>query len=368
MNNSPLKGVVPASLGNSKLKWETTVQYNVGLDLGFVNDRIQFTADWYYKHTKDLLLNATLAPSMGFLSAYKNVGSVSNSGIELTLNTVNIKNRDFSWDSNFNISFNRNKVLSLNEDEPSLATRVTWGNFNNAYPYIAIPGQPIAMFYGYLFDGIYQYDDFDKVGDTYVLKAGIPNNGNDRANIQPGDIRYRDINGDGSVDSYDLTIIGNPNPKFIGGFTNNFRYRDFDLSVFLQFSYGGQIMNANRIEFEGGDPTARTSLNMFASVKDRWTPDNPSNTLFRVGGQGPTAYSDRTIEDGSYLRLKTITLGYTLPTALTKRAGISSLRFYAAAQNLLTWTAYSVSTPKCRHTTRLLRPRSTGRPIPAPKP
>ena len=152
VNNSPLKGVVPASLGNSKLKWETTVQYNVGLDLGFVNDRIQFTADWYYKHTKDLLLNATLAPSMGFLSAYKNVGSVSNSGIELTLNTVNIKNRDFSWDSNFNISFNRNKVLSLNEDEPSLATRVTWGNFNNAYPYIAIPGQPIAMFYGYLFD------------------------------------------------------------------------------------------------------------------------------------------------------------------------------------------------------------------------
>ena len=367
VNNSPLKGVVPASLGNSKLKWETTVQYNVGLDLGFVNDRIQFTADWYYKHTKDLLLNATLAPSMGFLSAYKNVGSVSNSGIELTLNTVNIKNRDFSWDSNFNISFNRNKVLSLNEDEPSLATRVTWGNFNNAYPYIAIPGQPIAMFYGYLFDGIYQYDDFDKVGDTYVLKAGIPNNGNDRANIQPGDIRYRDINGDGSVDSYDLTIIGNPNPKFIGGFTNNFRYRDFDLSVFLQFSYGGQIMNANRIEFEGGDPTARTSLNMFASVKDRWTPDNPSNTLFRVGGQGPTAYSDRTIEDGSYLRLKTITLGYTLPTALTKRAGISSLRFYAAAQNLLTWTAYSGLDPEVSTYNTALTPSFDWSPYPRSK-
>ncbi len=346
VSNSPLKGVVPSSLGNPDLKWETTVQYNVGLDLGFLNDRINFTADWYYKRTNDLLLNATLAPSMGFLSAYRNIGSVSNSGLELTLNTVNIKTRDFQWDSSFNISFNRNKVISLNEDEPSLATRVNWGNFNNAYPYIAIPGQPIAMFYGYLFDGIYQYSDFDKVGDNYVLKAGVPNNGNDRANIQPGDIRYRDINGDGQVDSYDLTVIGNPNPKFIGGFTNNFRYRDFDLSVFLQFSYGGQIQNANRIEFEGGDPTTRTSLNMFASVKDRWTPENPSNTLFRVGGQGPTAYSDRTIEDGSYLRLKTVTLGYTLPAALTKRVGITSLRFYASAQNLLTWTKYSGLDPE----------------------
>lgn len=367
VSNVPLKGVVPASLGNPNLKWETTVQYNVGLDLSFLNDRIQFTADYYYKRTKDLLLNATLAPSMGFLSAYKNVGSVSNSGIELTLNTINIQNGDFSWESNFNIAFNRNKVLSLNEDEPSLATRVTWGNFNNAYPYIAIPGQPIAMYYGYLFDGIYQYADFDNVGGKYVLKPGIPNNGNDRANIQPGDIRYRDINGDGSVDANDLTIIGNPNPKFTGGFTNNFRYKGFDLSVFLQFSYGGQIMNANRIEFEGGDPTARTSLNMFESVKDRWTPDNPSNTLFRVGGQGPTAYSDRTIEDGSYLRLKTITLGYTLPAALTKRVGITSLRFYAAAQNLLTWTSYSGLDPEVSTYNSALTPSFDWSPYPRAK-
>lgn len=346
VNNSPLKGVVPASLGNPRLKWETTVQYNVGLDLGFLDDRINFTADYYYKHTKDLLLNATLAPSMGFLSAYKNVGSVSNSGLELTLNTVNIRNRDFLWTSSLNVGFNRNKVLSLNEDEPSLATRVTWGNFNNAYPYIAVPGHPIAMFYGYLFDGIYQYDDFDKVGGNYVLKSNVPNNGNDRANIQPGDIKYRDINGDGQVDSYDLTIIGNPNPKFTGGFNNNFSYRNFDLTVFFQFSYGGQIMNANRIEFEGGDPTARTSLNMFASVKDRWTPENQSNTLFRVGGQGPTAYSDRTIEDGSYLRLKTLTLGYTIPASLTKKIGINSFRVYAAAQNLFTWSRYSGIDPE----------------------
>lgn len=367
VSNSPLKGVVPTALGNSKLKWETTEQYNVGLDLSFLNERINFTTDYYYKKTKDLLLRATLAPSMGFPSAYKNVGSVSNQGIEFTLNTVNIDTRDFRWESNFNISFNRNKVLSLNEDEPSLSTRITWGNFNNAYPYIAVPGQPIAMFYGYLFDGIYQYDDFDKVGNTYVLKNGIPNNGNDRDRIQPGDVRYRDINGDGKVDSYDLTVIGNPNPKFIGGFTNNFQYKNFDLSVFLQFSYGGQIMNANRIEFEGGDPTTRTSLNMFKCVANRWTPDNPSNTLFRVGGQGPTAYSDRTIEDGSYLRLKTIQLGYTFPAALTKKISINSLRVYAAAQNLLTWTSYSGLDPEVSTYDTALTPSFDWSPYPRAK-
>lgn len=346
VNNSPLKGIAPTILGNDELKWETTVQTNIGIDLSFLQERIVFTADYYYKRTKNLLLNATLAPSTGFLSAYKNVGSVSNTGLELTLKTSNIRTKDFTWDSSFNISFNKNKVLGLNEDEPSLATRITWGNFNNAYPYIAIPGHPIAMFYGYLFDGIYQFSDFDKVGNDYVLKKGIPNNGNDRANIKPGDIKYKDINGDGVVDNYDLTIIGNPNPKFIGGMTNNLRYKNFDLSLFFQWSYGGQIMNANRIEFEGGDPNARTSLNMFASVADRWTPENPSNTLYRIGGQGPTVYSDRTIEDGSYLRLKTVSLGYTVPASLVRKWNITSLRVYAAAQNLFTWTRYSGPDPE----------------------
>ena len=271
--NTPGKGVVPKTLGNPKLKWETTVQTNIGLDMSFFDNRISLTADYYYKKTKDLLLNATLAPSMGFLSAYRNVGSVSNSGIELTIDTKNIQTKEFSWTSSFNISFNRNKVLSLNDDEPSLASRVNWGNFNNAYPYIAIPGHPIAMFYGHIFDGVYQYTDFDKVGESYILKDGVPNNGNAREKIQPGDIKFKDINRDGVVNDYDLTIIGNPNPKHIGGFGNNFQYKNFDLNVFFQWSYGGDVLNANRIEFEGGDPNARTSLNMFASFANRWTPE-----------------------------------------------------------------------------------------------
>ncbi|GGH23821.1 TonB-dependent receptor [Sphingobacterium alkalisoli] len=345
--NSPGQGIVPTSLGNFDLKWETTVQTNVGLDLSFFKNRIMLTTDYYNKETKDLLLNATLAPSMGFLNGFKNIGRVANRGWEFTLETQNIRARNFSWNSSFNIAFNKNKVLALNEDEPSLATRVTWGNFNNAYPYIAIPGQPIAMFYGYLFDGVYQYADFNgSSADNYVLKPGIPNNGNPRTSIKPGDIRFRDINGDGEITDHDLTIIGNPNPKHIGGFNNNVTYKNVDLNVFFQWSYGGDILNANRIEFEGGDPVARGFLNMFASFADRWTPENPSNDLYRIGGQGPAVYSSRTIEDGSYLRLKTVSLGYNFTSEKLQKIQMKSIRVYLAAQNLVTWTNYSGPDPE----------------------
>lgn len=366
-NNIPGKGVVPTTLGNPRLKWETTVQTNIGLDMAFLNNRIAVTADYYYKQTKDLLLNATLAPSMGFLSAYKNVGSVSNSGFELTIDTKNIQTKDFSWISSFNISFNRNKVLALNDNEPSLASRVNWGNFNNAYPYIAIPGQPIAMFYGHIFDGIYQYADFDKMGETYVLKNDIPNNGNAREKIQPGDIKFKDINRDGVVNEYDLTIIGNPNPKHIGGFSNSFQYKNLDLNIFFQWSYGGDVLNANRIEFEGGDPTARTSLNMFASFANRWTPENPTNELYRIGGQGPAVYSSRTIEDGSFLRLKTISLGYRLPGTWLRKINIKSLRVYVSAQNLITWTKYSGPDPEVSTRPTALTPSFDWSPYPRPR-
>lgn len=367
MGNIPGKGIVPGALGNPTLRWETTVQSNVGLDLSFLNDRISLTTDYYYKETKDLLLNATMAPSMGFLKAYKNVGKVSNSGLEFTLDTKNIRTKDFSWTSNFNISFNRNKVLALNDDEPSLASRVTWGNFNNAYPYIAIPGHPIAMFYGYLFDGVYQYTDFEEVGDNYTLKRGIPNNGNARESIKPGDIKFKDINDDIVIDNYDLTIIGNPNPKHIGGFNNNFQYKNFDLNIFMQWSYGGDVLNANRIVFEGGEPTARTSLNMFASFADRWTPENQTDKLYRVGGQGPAVYSTRTIEDGSFLRLKTIALGYRLPNSWLKRINVKSLKFYASAQNLNTWTKYTGLDPEVSTRPSALTPSFDWSPYPRPR-
>ncbi|MCW3466109.1 SusC/RagA family TonB-linked outer membrane protein [Chitinophaga nivalis] len=344
--NSPVQGIIPGNLGYPGLKWETTGQTDIGLDLGFLNNRITLTADYYRKNTRDLLLNATLAPSLGYLNGIRNIGKVTNEGIELTLNAQPVQQKKFTWSTSFNISFNRNKVLQLNEGEPSYASRITWGNFNNAYPYIAIPGHPIAMFYGFLFDGIYQYSDFNKSGESgYVLKDNVPNNGSPRSAIQPGYIKFRDINGDGQVDNNDQTIIGNPNPVHTGGFSNNFTYRNFDLHVFFQWSYGNDILNANRIEFENGDVN-RPFLNMFASYANRWTPEHQSNTLYKVGGQGPLVYSSRTIEDGSYLRLKTVALGYNFPAVRLKPVKIKSCRIYAAAQNLFTWTRYSGLDPE----------------------
>ncbi|GAB3420487.1 SusC/RagA family TonB-linked outer membrane protein [Niabella aquatica] len=342
-NNSLTTGVIPATLGNDQLKWETTASVNVGLDLGFLKNRVEIISDYYYKKTTDLLLNATLAASTGYGSAYKNIGDVSNRGFEFTLITKNVSTKNFSWESNFNISFNRNKILNLNDDQPSLTTLVAWNaNYNTAQPYIARPGYPIAMFYGYVFDGIYQFSDFTTSGGKYVLKPEIPNNGNTAASIHPGDIKYKDINGDGMVNSMDQTIIGNPNPVHTGGFTNNFNYKGVDLNIFFQWSYGNDVLNANRLVFEG---SGRPLLNLFKTVENRWTPDNPSNTLYSAIGQGITAYSSRVIEDGSYLRLKTVSLGYNFSDKLLSRAKMKALRVYCSAQNLLTWTKYSGLNP-----------------------
>jgi len=343
-NNAPLQGIIPDALGTRDLTWETTAQTDVGFDLGFLKNRIIFTTDYYKKTTRDLLLNASLAPSIGYLTGFKNIGKVQNQGWEFSLNTRNIETSKFSWSSNLNISFNRNKVLQLNEEQPNLQTRITWGNFSST-PYIAIPGKPIALFNGYVFNGIYQYDDFNQLPNgTYVLKDGIPNNGLPRASIEPGYVKYKDINGDGIVNANDITTIGNPNPKHFGGFSNNLSYNSFDLNVFFQWSYGNELMNVNRIVFEGGEP--RSYLNQFASFEKRWSPTNPSNELYKVGGQGPLVYSSRIIEDGSYLRLKTISLGYSISQQLLRNIKFNSLRVYVSGQNLLTLTGYSGVDPE----------------------
>ncbi|WP_205509912.1 SusC/RagA family TonB-linked outer membrane protein [Longitalea arenae] len=345
-NNTHIPGSAPVEVGNKELKWEPTAQTNLGLDVGLLNNRISFTADYYYKVTKDLLLNASLPSSTGYLTGYKNIGKVSNQGLEFTLNTVNIDNRKFTWSTNFNIAFNRNKIMELNYDQPSLTTRVVWNdNFNNSLPYLARPGMPVALFMGYLFDGLYQYEDFNLMPNgTYVLREDVPNNGLDRSLIKPGYIKYRDINNDGVVDANDQTYIGNPIPIHIGGFSNNFRYNNFDLNVFFQWSYGNDILNANRIVFEGAE--ARPFLNMFKSFENRWTPENTNTNMPAAGVSSPNVYSTRIIEDGSFLRLKTVALGYNLPAATLKKIKIKNIRLYAAAQNLVTWTNYSGVDPE----------------------
>jgi TonB-linked SusC/RagA family outer membrane protein len=350
-NNLEQSGLIPQTLGNPNLKWETTAQWDLGLDMGFLNGRIDLTVDLYKKVTKDLLLNARIPTSYGYNSIFKNIGKVQNQGLEISINTVNIRRSDFSWNTNFNIAFNANKVLALTENQNSDFAGAPYDNsVSNIPAFLFQVGKPLGLMYGPIWDGVYQYSDFDKSpSGTYALKATIPTNGNVRSTIQPGDIKYRDLNGDGIVDRNDFTVIGRGLPIHTGGITNDFNYKGFNLSVFFQWSYGNDILNANRLVFEGNN-LGKTGLNQYASYENRWTPDNPSNTLYRAGlnSQGPigNSFSSRVVEDGSYLRLKTISLGYNLPKDLFKKLGIRNLNFYVAAQNLYTWTKYTGNDPE----------------------
>lgn len=341
----PTQGVIVSSIGNSKLKWETTYTLNARLDLAFLNNRINFTTEYYWKDTKDLLINATLPAHIGYANAYRNIGRVENKGFEFSLSTINFQNRNFRWSTDFNISFNRNKVLALANNQsvlPADNLKIP----NGAALYIAKVGQPIGMMYGAITDGLYQYEDFRKGSDgTWILRDDVvaqSTNAN-RKGVLPGYQKFKDLNGDLQITQEDLTVIGNPNPDFTGGFTNSFAWRDFDLSVFFTFSYGNDILNMNRYYLEEG---RSLSSNQFASYADRWTVDNPDGTLPRVRSANNTAWSsDRYVEDGSYLRLKNVNFGYTLPAKISRRFYVSSLRLYFSAQNIFTITKYSGQDP-----------------------
>lgn len=339
-------GVAPTSLPNEDMKWETTEQWNLGLDLGFFNDRINFTMDLYRKTTRDLLLQATLPYTSGYTSAMKNIGKVRNEGIELTLNTVNIDNKKFKWSSNFNIAFNKNKVLELTEGQVSLLSTASFDqNYNSQPNYIAKVGYPMGMMYGYIYEGTYKYEDFDQSGSSYTLKSNIPHYSSE-ANTQPGMPRYKDLNGDGVINSDDRTMIGRGTPIHTGGFTNNFEYKGFDLNIFFQWSYGNDILNANRLFFESGFQTKR-ELNQFASYANRWTTENPTSDIPRATNSGSNlVISSRVVEDGSFLRLKSVTLGYNIPKTFLSKYKISNARIYVAAQNLWTITGYSGYDPE----------------------
>lgn len=346
-NNSRVNIATLTELGNPHLRWEKTTQTDLGLDLGFFKQRVTLTADIYRKITSDLLLNAKVPNSIGFVDAFKNIGEVQNQGLELTLNTINVKNKNFSWNSNFNISFNKNKVLALAENQTQLFTIATWTIATKNVPlYIAEINQPVARFYGYIWEGNYQYADFDETSPgVYVLKNSVASYNENRSRTRPGDIKFRDINGDGLVNSDDKTIIGDPNPEFSGGFSNNFTFQNFDLNVFMQFSVGNDVLNANRIVFEGD---GRANQNMFATYINRWTPENQNNDYYRTNGSGPSdaGYSTRVVEDGSYLRLKTVSLGYNFTPKLLNKIKLKTFRVYVSAQNLLTFTDYQGYDPE----------------------
>lgn len=346
-NGTPSEVYAPSNLGNLDLTWESTVQYDIGWDLAVLDNRISMTIDLYRKNTTDLLLNSNLPYSSGFTTVYKNIGAVRNEGLEFSFSTVNVRTRNFMWTSDFNISFNRSKVLSLSEGEDRLLSTVDFtGDFNSQYLYIAQVGQPMSQFIGYEWAGVYNYEDFD-IDDSgnYVLKQNVPTNGMERDQIQPGDIKYVDQNGDGVVNDDDRVIIGRGEPIHTGGFNNNFTYKGFSLNIFFQWTYGNDIMNANRIVFEGN--ALSKNINQFASYADRWSPENTDSKLYRTNGEGPTGiYSSRTIEDGSFLRLKTLQLSYSLPKRVLSKMRMKNFEIFVSGQNLWTWTKYSGLDPE----------------------
>lgn len=346
-------GYYISNMANEDLRWESTEQWNVGADLGLFEDRVKLTADWYLKNTRDLLLYAQLPASSGYTQAMMNVGRIRNRGFELSLETVNLRTRDFEWKTTFNIAFNRNRIAALNTGQRSLLSSVAWETtFNAQSPYISTVGRPTGMMYGYLYEGTYKEHEFDPA--TGELLRDIPYlTTYNRSAIRPGDPKYRDMNGDGAIDENDRTIIGSGQPLHTGGLGNNFSWKNFDLNVFFAWSYGNDILNANRLVFENGRVK---QTNQLASYAGRWSPENPHSDIPRANANGMQVYSSRVVEDGSFLRLKNISLGYTLPTRLLRKAGIGSMRVYIAADNIHTFTSYSGPDPEVSTRNSVLTP------------
>lgn len=331
------------------LRWETTAQTNLGLDFSMFDSKFSGTFDYYYKKTDDLLLAADMSLSSGFPRVIQNVGAVSNQGFEVSFSGFIFDNTNFKWESNINISTNKNKILSLNDGQEFIKSdpQIDWGN---EYYYISEVGKPVGMMYGLVYDGLYQAEDFifdpSNATSPYTAKPGLPTY---EPGIGPGHAKYVDQNEDGIIDQNDRVVIGDPYPKHFGGFNNNFKYKQFDLGILLQWSYDFDVFNANRALWSY--PTHNSNFSRLANVADSWTPWNTDSDVITHYSNGYAPYprpgykmDTRYIEDGSYLRLKTITLGFNLP--ISEDSGFKSVRLALSGQNLYTWTNYSGFDPE----------------------
>jgi len=363
-------GYRPTNISNPDLKWESSVQYNGGIDLGLFSDRISLSVDAYYKTTKDLLLQVSIPSYLGgstyddIQSPVANIGKMDNKGFDISLSTHNIKGKNLNWTSNLIFSLNRGKVIALNDDSQALYGKLNWySEFQTAT--ITKVGQPLGVFYGYQTEGIFK--DKADILNHAVQKADPQNSKinyvNKTGGVWVGDIKFVDRNDDGVIDTKDQTIIGNPNPDFTFGFNNNITYKDFDLAFSITGSVGGDILNYARVLTEGQtsiwtnqsvDVVNRAKIGLKDATGSATDPDNvyllnPNATVPRAATNDVNRnnrMSDRFIEDGSYVRLSNISLGYTFPKVLTKKMKIDKLRVYASAQNLLTITGYSGYDPE----------------------
>ncbi|MBE6216024.1 MAG: TonB-dependent receptor [Bacteroidales bacterium] len=351
-NGQIVPGYAPTNMANPDLKWETTEQWNVGLDFSVFDSRIKLTADWYLKNTRDLLLQATIPATSGYTTAMLNVGSMQNQGFEFTLNLIPIQKKNFSWNLDFNIALNRNKVTALTNDQYSLMRSVSWDQkFNSQYPYITQVGKPSGMMYGFIYEGTYKEEDFNagaslKNGVPYMESVG-------KASVRPGDPKYRDVNRDGVIDDNDRTVIGCGQPLHTGGIGNTFNFYGFDLNIFFSWSYGNDVLNANRLYFENG---SITNTNQLKTYTKRWTQENNRSDIPRVGANGMFVYSSRVVEDASFLRLRNVTLGYTLPRKTLRKMHFDTMRVYISGENLWTLTGYTGPDPEVSTRNSVLTP------------
>ncbi len=345
VGNQVVTVLTPKQLRNSNLKWEASSTVNLGLDLGFFDNRLNVTADFFIKNTKDLLLAQSLAHVTGFESQMQNIGKIQNKGIELSLTSSNIERKNFTWQTNFNISFIRNELKALADGVDAMYARSGFDSNFTAYDYVAMVGESLGLIYGYEFDGIYQSDDFYTSASTgeLILKPGVTDNQRYTEGVEPGVVKYKDQDGDGVITTNDRTVIGNALPKWYGGITNTFNFYGVDFSFMFQFNYGNDVYNATRL-FATQSRLGRK--NMLAEVADRWSPTNASNNVPKYDGYITNDVYSRFVEDGSFLRLKTMTLGYTFSREWTKKFKVSKLRVYAQAQNLFCITGYSGYDPE----------------------
>ena len=331
-NNTQVVGLAQTQLANADLKWEKTAQYDGGIDLGLLDNKINFVFDAYYKKTTNLLLAVPVPLSSGYSLSLQNIGSVENKGIEIGINTENINSDGFVWKTALVYSENRNKVLSLGNNEASFFPTIPGTTLGVLQPEIIKVGLPLGTFWGYKTVGIFQ--NAAQIAQYPTL--------NSKANTQPGDVRYQDTNNDGVITTADKTNLGSVQPKFTGSLTNTFTYKGFDLVVFLQGSYGGKIYNALRQQLE----ITNLSQNAWGDVANRWTPTNPSNTIPRASNNPVAQMSSQFVENDSYLRLKNLVLGYTFTNAVLTKIHAKQIRLYVSAQNLVTWTKYTGYDPE----------------------
>jgi TonB-dependent starch-binding outer membrane protein SusC len=354
-NHSILPGFAPSALANAGLRWEKNTTRNFGVDLSLFKNAIQLTVDMYKNSAEDLLLAVAIPPTTGYTSQLQNIGATSNRGLEIQLGATPFQSKNFTWSTNFNIAFNKNRVESLGGVQ-SQTRNSGWQGSDGVDDYLVEVGRPIGLMYGFVTDGFYKVDDFNYNPTTgaYTIKPGIAVNGVYGA-AQPGMLKWKDLNGDGFITTdADRTVIGNANPDFTGGWTNQFTYKSFDLSIFMNFVVGNDIYNANKIEWTDG---AFGGLNMLNIMKDRWTNINVSGErvtdpveLAKLNANAKIWSPVRVqrwwlhswaIEDGSYLRFNNVTLGYTLPKTVLEKLKITNFRIYGTVNNLGTITNYS---------------------------